>query len=220
VTQGAFRFWGCSEVRESLGIRAESERQLLERLETIPAESIYYHTVRCLLRRRYVNTPFPDDFATWVANEVRDLALAEQLALESPFEFPDLEAFRERLLEILDAHLSRLPFSPRVILGEPFFFLRGHLAAVPLDLEVSDLPGLRSALGRVDDSSVYYHAIEAVGRLGRPSGDFAAWVEGVLGLDTLAARMAQIDPFVTSLTGVRQRLVALVDAELGAARQP
>jgi hypothetical protein len=214
--RGPFRFWGCSEIRESLGIRADSERELLERLETAPGESIYYHTVRCLLRRRVVNTPFPDDFSTWVAVQVRDQALAEQLALDSPFEFPDLEAFRERLLEILDDHLSRLGASPRVLQGEPFYFLRGHLTAVPLELEAVDLPGFRAALARVDDSSVYYHAIEAIGRLDRPSGDFAAWVEDVLGLPRLAAHMAAIDPFVASLAGVRQRLLDLLDSELAA----
>jgi hypothetical protein len=28
----SFHFWGCIEIRESLGIRADSERHLLDRL--------------------------------------------------------------------------------------------------------------------------------------------------------------------------------------------
>jgi hypothetical protein len=213
----AFHFWGCSEIRESLGIRADSERQLMERLETVPAESIYYHTVRCLLRRQVVPTPYPDDFATWAALEVRDPVLAERLALSSPFDFPDIEAFRNHLLDILDDHLSRLPFAPRVLLGAPFYFLRGHLAAVPLGLTAADLASFREALARVDDSSIYYHAVEAIGRLSRPRGDFAAWVEDALGLPGLAARMTEIDPFVASLGGVRSRLLALADEALAGA---
>jgi hypothetical protein len=35
----AFQFRGCSEIRESLALRAGGERQLLERLETPPPES-------------------------------------------------------------------------------------------------------------------------------------------------------------------------------------
>lgn len=209
-----FHFWGCSEIRESLGVRAESERQLLERLETVPAESIYYHTVRCLLRRQVLPMAYPDDFANWVGLEVRDPVLAERLALSSPFDFPDLEAFRGHLLDTLDDHLSRLPYAPRVILGAPFYFLRGHLAAVPLELTAHDLPSFRRALAEVDDSTIYFHAVEAIGRLGRPRGDFAAWVEGALGLPALAARMDEVDPFVGNLGSVRAQILEAVDEAL------
>src|SRR5215510_8517806 len=189
-----FQFWGCTEIRESLGVRAESERQLLERLETVPAESVYYHTVRCLLRQQVVNGPYPDDFSTWVAVEIRDPALAEQLALPSPFDFETTDDFRDHLLGILDDHLSRLPFAPRAFPGTPFYFLKGHLAAVPLDIEAHDLPSLRRRLSEVDDGSIFYHAVEAIGRLARPRSDFAAWTRDALGLTALAERMEEIDP--------------------------
>ncbi len=211
---GSFHFWGCSDIRESLGLRADSERHLLERLESVPQESIYYHTVRCILRRRVFPTPYPDDFSTWVASEMRDVTLAERLAFHSPFDFPDVEAFRNHLLETLDDHLSRLPAAPAAVLGKPFYFLTGHLAAVPLEIVAWDLRSLRKALAQVDDSSLYYHAVEAIGRLGNPRGDFAAWVEDVLRLPSLARHIAEIDPFVTSLAGVRARLLEIVDSEL------
>jgi hypothetical protein len=198
----AFHFWGCSEIRESVGMRADSERHLMERLEQAPADSIYYHSVRALMRRQVLPTLFPDDFARWVAMEVQDLALAERLALPSPFDFPTLEAFREHLLEVLDDHLSRMHFDPRPMLGRPFYFLRGHLTE------------FRAALDEVDDSSVYYHVVEAIGRLERPRNDFAAWVDEALGLPLLAARLAQIDPFAVSLGGVRAQVAEAVEAEL------
>ena len=210
----SFHFWGCSEIRESLGLRADSVRHLIERIENVPAESIYYHTVRCLLRHRVVPTPYPDDFSTWVASEVRDVALAERLALESPFDFPDLEAFRQHLLETLDDHLLRQPFAPAGVVGKPFYFLTGHLVAVPLEIKVRDLRGFRKALAHVDESALYYHAVEAIGRLGKPRGDFAAWIEGALSLPSLARRIAEIDAFVMSLTGMRERLLEIVDGEL------
>ena len=212
---GAFHFWGCSEIRESLGLRADSERHLLERLESLPQESIYYHTVRCLLRRRVYPTPYPDDFSTWVANDARDVTLAERLAFHSPFDFSDGEAFRQHLLETLDDHLSRLPVMPTAVIERPFYFLTSHLVAVPLEIVVQDLQSFRNALAHVDDSALYYHAVEAIGRLGNPRGDFAAWVEDVLCLPSLARCIAEIDPFVMSLSGVRARLLGIVDRELG-----
>jgi hypothetical protein len=216
----AFVFRGCTEIRESLGIRVDSERQLLDRLETVPAESIYHHTVRSLLRRQVLPTPYPDDFASWVATEVGDAALAEKLALPSPFDFPDVEAFRQHLLEILDDHLAELRFDPRVILGSPFYFQRGHLAAVPLEVSVTDLQGFRTALAEVNESAVYYHVVEAIGRLENPRGDFAAWFEDVLGLAELAAQVRQVDPFVLSLERVRRQILERVDAELARQEKP
>lgn len=215
-----FHFWGCSEIRESLGIRADSERHLLERLETAPEESIYFHTVRTLQRRQVVPTPYPNDFASWVATEVRDIPLAERLALASPFEFDDEEAFREHLLTILDDHLSRMPFDPRSFFGRPFHFLRGHLVEVPLGVEATDLAGLRRGLAEVDEGAIYYHAIEAIGRLDKPRNDFAAWVDEVLGMPALADRLAAPDPFVLTLKGVRERLLAVVDEALEARAGP
>jgi len=213
----SFHFWGCSEIRESLGLRADSVRHLLERLESVPQESIYYHTVRCLLRHRVVPTFYPDDFSTWVANEARDVTLAERLAFHSPFDFSEGEAFRQHLLQTLDDHLSRLPgFAPLV--GKPFYFLAGRLVAVPLEIVARDLESFRGALTRVDDSALYYHGVEAIGRLGNPRGDFAAWIEDALGLASLARRIAEIDPFVMSLAGVRARLLELVDGERAGGR--
>jgi hypothetical protein len=207
-----FEFWACWELRESLGIRAETERQLLERLETVPAESIYYHSVRSLLRRSVAETPFPDDFATWVANEVRDFALAERLAWPSPFDFPNIESFRAHLLETLDDHLSHLAHAPRSVSSNPFCFLRGHLTAMPLEVVAGDLPGLRRALGQVDDSSIYFHTVEAAGRPRRPHAlDLFAWVERGLGLPELAHAMGEVDPFVATLSRARAGLIAEVD---------
>jgi hypothetical protein len=212
-----FHFWGCSEIRESLGLRADSVQQLLERLETVPADSIYYHSVRCLLRHQVVATPYPDDFATWIDGEVRDPALAERIAFHSPFDFADIEAFREHLIAVLDEHLRRQPWVGGRVPHSSFRFLRGHLASVPLGLTVHDLLELRDALAEVDESAIYYHTVEAVGRLGQPRGDFAAWIEDELGATALARRVQEIDPFVASLSEVRAQLLRAVDGGLAGA---
>jgi hypothetical protein len=184
----------------------------MERLETVPAESVYYHSVRTLLRRRVVPTPYPDDFSTWVATEVRDLALAERLALPSPFDFPDLQTFREHLVSIMDDHLSRLPAVPHLIVASPFYFLRGHLTAVPLEVRATDLPSLRAALATVDESSLYLHAVESMGRLDNPPASLSGFVED-LGFPILADSL-RIDPFVSSLRQLRTRLLRAIDQAL------
>jgi hypothetical protein len=161
--------------------------------------------------------PYADDFADWIATEIRDPLLAERLAFPSPFDFADIEEFRQELVTILDEHLSRLPFTPRPIIERPFLFRRGHLTVIPLDSRADDLMSFRAGLAEVDESSIYYHVVEAAGRLGKPRGDFSAWIEDELGLPDVARQVRRVDPFVASLEQVRRRILTVLDAHLSGA---
>src|SRR2546425_971002 len=119
----SFQFMGCVELRQALDRRALDERELGDRLEEVPAGSIFYHTHGYFLRHRPVTTPYGNDFAAWVALHVRDQALAERLAVINPFELralaadieridtymTSLERVRARILSLVDAVLE----SPR-----------------------------------------------------------------------------------------------------------
>jgi hypothetical protein len=212
-----FRFWGCTELAQSLGALASSERELLERLEQAPHDSLLYHTARTLLRRRAAPLAWPNDFANWAADDLHDPELAERLAFGTPFDFPSVEAYREHLVGVLDDHLSRLSPRTRSTPLRPFRFLRGHLAAVPIGLEASDLAGFRAALAEADESSVYFHAVESLGRGVDRRGDFAAYVEDVLGESAAAAALRAPDPFVLGLGGARARMLDGLDRLLGKA---
>jgi hypothetical protein len=117
-----FLFKECSELREILGEEAYDEKRLVELLETVPLDSIYFHTHSYFLRHSYVERVYPNDFAQWVAMEVRDHVLGERLAVVDPFEYGELDALRGQLISIIDDHLSRTPIVPRVMFGEPFYF--------------------------------------------------------------------------------------------------
>src|SRR6187551_261117 len=131
-----FSFMECSELREILGEEASDERRLVELLETVPLDSIYFHTHSYFLRHSYVERVYPNDFAQWVAMEVRDLVLGEQLAVVDPFAFSNLETLRDELLSIIDDHLSRMPIVPRVMYGSAFHFNQSRLMKVPTAVEV------------------------------------------------------------------------------------
>ncbi len=57
-----FRFVSCMEVRESLGKCAQDVHRLLEIIEEVPADSIYYHTHGYYLRDPYTQELYP---TTW-----------------------------------------------------------------------------------------------------------------------------------------------------------
>src|SRR5574342_214879 len=98
MTDRPFRFTGCSEMREMLGEEADDEKRLVELLEAVPLDSIYFHTHSYFLRHSYVERVYPNDFAQWVAMEVRDHVLGERLAVVDLFEFEGLDALRAELI--------------------------------------------------------------------------------------------------------------------------
>jgi len=209
-----FVFFGCVELRQALDKTALDERELMDRIEEVPAGSIFYHTHGYFLRHRPVTMAYGNDFARWVALEVRDQALAERLALVDPFEFASLEDLREELVSIIRDHLATLSSVPRVEFGEPFYFQESHVVEVPLGATARSLAEFRAGLAGAEASAIYFHMVEARTRLGRHSGDFAEWLRISLGMPELAERIGRIDTYMTSLERVRAKILSLVDEVL------
>jgi hypothetical protein len=214
IAEYPFSFVGCWELREMLGRSARDEQQLLEALEEIPLDSIYYHTHSFFLRHKYIAGPYPNDFATWAAIQVRDRVLGEKLGVLDPYDFENLESLRAEIVTIIEEHLSELQIIPRAIYGEPFHFMQSRIVEAPTGLKARTLTEFREILANVDISVIYYHTFEAVLRLGRRNGDFALWIEGQLGLPELARKISKLDPYMTSLETIRGRMVKLCDEVL------
>jgi hypothetical protein len=211
VAAHPFFFTGCWELRQMLGRSARDERQLLDAIEEIPLDSIYYHTHSFFLRHKYIAGPYPNDFATWAAIQVRDRVLGEKLGVLDPYEFIDLESLRAAIVTIIEEHLSRLQIIPRVIYEEPFHFMQSRIIAVPTGLESRTLTEFREILASADTSVIYYHTFEAILRLGLRNGDFAIWIEEQLDLPELADKIANLDPYMISLDSIRHRIIRLCD---------
>jgi hypothetical protein len=209
-----FVFTGCVELRQTLDHRATDERELLERLEEVPAGSVFYHTHGYFLRHRPITTAYGNDFAAWVAAHLRDQVLAERLAVVNPFEFATLENLREELASVIHDHLMRLSSVPRVELGEVFYFQQSHIVEVALGAGAETLAEFRAGLASVDASAIYVHMVEARARLGRRAGDFAEWIRSSLEMPELADKIERIDTYMTNLERVRARVLTLVDAAL------
>lgn len=214
-----FRFIGCNEIQEILGKQAEDERQLAELLEEVPLDSVYFHMHSYFLRTRFIERTYPNDFAEWVGEQVRDHVLAERLSVVDPFDFQSLEALREELLSIIDDHLSGMATVPRVGFGTSFYFNRSRILEVPTGLEARTLREFRDAISEVDVSAIYYHVFEAHLRLRREENDFSAWIRGSLKLPELADRMRALNPYLGSLERLRSSLLTMCDQYLAKSDQ-
>ncbi len=214
IARTPFHFFGCWELREMLGRRAYDERELLEQLEEVPLDSIYFHTHSCFLHERSFLGGYPNDFATWVAIQVRDRVLGEKLGIVDPQDFTDLESLRAEVVSLIDDHLAETGSVPRVMFGQPFYFMQSRVLEIPTGVKVRTLAEFRDALAEVDAAVVYLHVVESRGRKGRRRNDFAAWIDEQLGLPELATAVARTNPFPFGLEEVRRRLVALCDETL------
>jgi hypothetical protein len=211
IAEHPFLFTGCWELREMVGRSARDEQQLLEAIEEIPIDSLSYHTQSFFLRHKYIAGPYPNDFATWAAIQVRDRVLGEKLGLLDPYNFENPEALRTEIVNIIDEHLSQLQIIPRVVYGEPFHFMQSKIIEVPTGLVARTLTEFRQILATVDASVIYYHNFEAILRLGRRKGDLALWIEEQLGLRELAEKISRLDFYMTSLESIRRRIIKLCD---------
>ncbi len=211
----SFVFIGCVELKEILGRRAQDERELMEALEQIPLGSVYYHTHSVFLRHPRISGAYPNDFANWVATQVRDQPLAERLAVIDPFCFVRLEELRDELVSIIGQHVAAIHTVPRVLFGSPLFFVQSHLIEVSTGFEARTLDDFRRCVADVDQSAIYLHALHSQVMRHVPGGDFARWIGEDLGRPALAEAIARMNPYQGGLERMRQETLRLLDGELG-----
>ena len=204
-----FVFQGCVHVCEMMPHEAHDTRGLLEHIKQVPAESVFCHTSALLIHRTPQPDAYPNDFALWADVELHDRRLSERLAAVDPFRLGSIEGVRAELVSTLEHHLQQLS-APPPHAGEPFRFLQYHVVPVRTGHEARTLREFRDALTDIDASALFFHIVDARYRLGRGRGDFAEWVDTVLGRRELAERLGHIDPYAGTLERVRDRhLIAL-----------
>ncbi|MBU1852530.1 MAG: hypothetical protein KJ957_00615 [Candidatus Omnitrophica bacterium] len=209
-----FSFMGCIEIKELLGKKADDEMQLLEFIEEVPTDSIYYHTHSCFLRHYYIAGTYTNDFANWVAIQVRDRVLGEKLATVTPSGNKNIDDVRSELIDIIDRHLSSIETVPSVSYGQPFFFMQSEIIEIPTGITANNLAEFKNALEIVDASAIYNHIFEAKLRDNRGRSDFAIWIEEVLNMKELAEKIEVIDSYMYSLEGLRKRLLDICSGRI------
>jgi hypothetical protein len=204
-----FEVRDCALITRMAGIdTAINLRELRERVAVVPVECLFHHFCETQIRPTFDDPEFSNDFAVWSARNLRDRVLAERLGVINPYTFGNLEELREAVLEIIDDHLSTLPYIPWVPRGEDFRFMAattvvfntGKFLATPQDL-LDELP-------RLSDSSIYYHFIEARRRTENRTDDFSAWLQGFgKGCEELINTLGKIDFYYLPLRVLKETII-------------
>ncbi len=213
---GPFIAKDCALVGISTGMRAQNLRELRDHLFRIHPGSIYYHFWGALLRPRFDDPQYNNDFAVWCHYALHDDPLAERLAVIDPTDFEDLEGLRQELVEVIEERLEeieRIPWSDR---DRQFTFLRSQIVVFDTGIQIPRPEALAEVVPRLPVGSIFYHFIDARRRVPTGLDDFRFWLVGFGDLYAdLQDRLAAIDPYFVTLTKLRQELGNVFEGYFG-----
>lgn len=216
TSDGQFAVKDCALIAIATGKRAYSLKELRDTLLTINADSIYYHFWGGLIQPRFEEREFNNDFASWARHGLHDGTLAERLAVVDPTEFGDLEALRQELVELVEERLDERELLRWLPATQSFEFIRSQIVVFDTHLRVANPEALAERLPHLSTTSIFYHFIDARQRFPEGIDDFRFWLTAFGNeFDGLALRLAELDPYFTSMTELRRNLIAIFQDQFG-----
>lgn len=209
VAKEPFCFYTSSLLVEITGKKAHHLKEFVKILKEIDETSIFYHVHHALREYSFAPGQYSNDFARWVAEDLEEGALAERLASINVRDFTDLNSLRNKLVEIVEDHLSSSVEIRKAPPGREFYFLRSTEIISPTAYEVTTLKEFTNALDRVGMRSLYFHFFDARLRLGRKTNDFSNWIRNALGEDEIAGKINGLDPYFMTMDQLKYRIIAI-----------
>jgi hypothetical protein len=197
----------CALIAIATGRRAQNLRELGDRLSEISTNSIYYHFWGGLLRPRFDNPEYHNDFAIWVAHSLHNKRFAEKLAVIDPVTFRSLEDLREELVEIIEEHLDEMEFPDWSRRDDQFEFIQHQIVVFKTKKVVESAVDFSRIMPQMSVGSIFYHFIDARRRNENSLDDFQNWLLGFgKEYDTLISAINCIDPYFSPLIELRHAL--------------
>ncbi len=216
---GSFAVKDCALAAISTGKRAQNLKELREQLLTIHPGAVYYHFWGGLLRPRFDDPEYNNDFASWAHHGLHDITLAERLGIIDPADFEDLEALRQEIIDVLEERMDETEYLPWAKRDRQFHFIRAQTVVFDTNRRIQKPEELPEIMPQLSVGSIYYHFIDARRRPPFGMDDFRAWLEKFdNGYKHLCADIAGIDPYFTGLMELRQQLSLLFNHHFGRAQ--
>lgn len=207
-----FEFRQCITLLKATGAAAKNLRELRDLIATAGDACLHHHMYQYFLKGHILE--YTNDFAQWAGQYLEERALAEELSNVDPYGFNDIDSLRRELIRVIDDYLKRFPEPRDTRPGEGFYFNETVTLVFPAGVRAKNLAEFVIAVKYVDASSLYYHFFDARQRLGGKMNDFSEWLSAGLNKQEIADKLMKIDPFVLSLEGIRERIIAALEEEL------
>lgn len=207
-----FYFKDCALSTISTGERAETLKELHEKVSTIHVSSIYHHFWGTRLSHLYETQEYLNDFAMWSFQKIHDQTLAERLSVIDPTEYGDIEELRKAVLFAIKTRLEEIS---DVGQGHSFYFARSKIIIFETPFVISKPEEFLQVLPNLPASSIFYHFIDAHRRTPNGQNDFSAWLEGFSGkYEGLIQKLSDIDFYFCSLTELQKKINHLFFADM------
>ncbi|MFC1855678.1 DUF5752 family protein [Thermodesulfobacteriota bacterium] len=208
-----FAIKDCALAAIAIGKRAQNLRELRDNLLTIHTGSIYYHFWGGLLRPRFDDPEYNNDFAGWARHGLHDTKLAERLGVIDPTEYDDIEDLRQELIDVIEERLDESEIVTWAKNDQQFHFIRSQIFVFDTHKKINTPEELAMAVPHMSISSIFYHFIDARRRTQNNVDDFEAWLAGFGEKHSdLYKKIAGIDPYFISLSELRHQLVTLFNS--------
>jgi hypothetical protein len=200
----------CALVAIATGYRAQNLRELRDHLQVVHPGSIYYHFWGGMLRPGFEDPEYNNDFASWARHALHDRKLGEQLAIIDPAEFPDIEALRQELIDVIESRLDETEFLTWARRDQQFQFIRAQTVVFDTRRTIAHPHDLAKVVPTLSLGSIYYHVIDARWRVPQRVDDFRVWLTATNnGHGPLLQRLAEVDPYFLTLRELRTELGAI-----------
>jgi len=211
-----FALKDCALITIATGERVHNLRELRDRLMKTERGIMYYHFWDAILRPRFVDPEYQNDFAAWAYHELHDRRLAEKLAIINPTDYEFMDDLRQKLIDVIEERMDELGFVPVAEVAHPFFFIRSQIVVFDTNIRVSTPEELSESIPRISVSSIFYHFIDSRRRTASGKDDFSEWLLS-FGPEcaSLAEEIASIDPYFNTLLELRDQLSLVFARYLG-----
>lgn len=201
----------CALAATATGLKAQNLKEFRNVIRQVDRGSIYYHFWGQLLRPRFDDPEYNNDFAAWARHALHDKVLAERLSVLDPTEIPDMERMREELLEVIEERLDESEHVPWAKRDQQFHFIKSQIVVFDTHREIRKAEELVSVIPSLTSSSIFYHFIDARRRTFGNIDDFSSWLYGFDGkYSKLCDALATVDPFFSPLPALRDQLARVV----------
>ncbi|MEA3493744.1 MAG: DUF5752 family protein [Candidatus Margulisiibacteriota bacterium] len=210
----SFHFCTSSLLIEITGKSAHHLKEFVRILKEIDESSIFFHVHNAFREYSFAPGQYSNDFARWVAEDLKESTLAEKLSSVYALDFTDLNAIRDRFVEIMEDHLSTAVEIRKASPGREFHFLRSIAIVSKTPYQAKDLEEFSTMLKRVGMRSLYFHFFDARLRLGHKTNDFSIWIRNCLQNEKVADEIDALDPYLMTMDQLRDRIVDICQGRI------
>jgi hypothetical protein len=180
-----FEIKDCALIALASAKKVQNLRELRDALGSVSTNSIYYHFWSGLLRPRFDNPEYHNDFAAWAAHGLHDKVLAERLAIIDPTEFDSLDGLRNELLELIEERLDEVDYPIWAKRDDQFEFIRSQIVIFNTRKVVNKPAEFSTIVPQLSVGSIFFHFIDARRRLDNSLDDFQNWLINFDGVQRL-----------------------------------